>query len=142
MFPTQAQRALENYFSPGNLTALRELALRRTAERVDDQLRSHMQAHAIAGPWPAGERVLVCISEDPQSAGLVRYAKRTADRLHAPWTALYIETARSQRLSEAATRPMSRRRCGWRSGWAARLSRFQAAGALPTMSSTTRAPTT
>ena len=55
--PEQAKSALENYFSPGNLTALRELALRRTAERVDDQLRTHMQAHAIAGPWPAGERV-------------------------------------------------------------------------------------
>src|SRR3979409_212243 len=61
--PKQAERALEHYFSPGNLTALRELALRRTAERVDDQLLSHMQAHAIPGPWAAGERVLACISD-------------------------------------------------------------------------------
>ena len=53
--PKQAERALEHYFSPGNLTALRELALRRTAERVDEQLLTHMQAHAIAGPW-AGRR--------------------------------------------------------------------------------------
>lgn len=98
--PAQARRALDSYFSPGNLTALRELALRRTAQRVDEQLRSHMQAHAISGPWPAGERVLVCVSEDPRAAGLVRYAKRTADRLHAPWTALTIEIARSQRLTE------------------------------------------
>jgi two-component system sensor histidine kinase KdpD len=98
--PEQAKRALDRYFSPGNLTALRELALRRTAERVDEQLRTHMQAHAIAGPWPAGERVLVCVSEDSSVAGLIRYAKRTADRLHAPWTALYIETGRSQRLTE------------------------------------------
>ena len=64
--PKQAERALEHYFSPGNLTALRELALRRTAERVDEQLLTHMQANAIAGPWAAGERILVCISEDPR----------------------------------------------------------------------------
>jgi two-component system sensor histidine kinase KdpD len=86
--PKQAERALEHYFSPGNLTALRELALRRTAERVDEQLLTHMQANAIPGPWAAGERILVCVSEDPRAAGLVRYAKRLADRLHAPWTAL------------------------------------------------------
>src|ERR1700689_1841084 len=98
--PKQAERALEHYFSPVNLTALRELALRRTAERVDEQLLSEMQAHAIQGPWPAGERILVCVSEDPRSAGLVRYAKRLADRLHAPFTALCVETPRSQLLSE------------------------------------------
>jgi two-component system sensor histidine kinase KdpD len=98
--PEQAQRALEHYFSPGNLTALRELALRRTAERVDEQLLTHMQAHAIPGPWAAGERILVCISEDPRAAGLVRYAKRLADRLHAPFTALYVESRRHLQLSE------------------------------------------
>src|SRR5580704_16710612 len=98
--PKQAERALQHFFSPANLTALRELALRRTADRVDEQLRTEMQAHAISGPWPAGERILVCISEDPRSAGLVRYAKRLADRLHASFTALCIETARSQQLSE------------------------------------------
>src|ERR1700733_539263 len=98
--PKQAERALEHYFSPGNLTALRELALRRTAERVDEQLLNHMQANAIAGPWAAGELILVCISEDPRSAGLVRYTKRLADRLHAPWTAVSIETRRSLRLSD------------------------------------------
>jgi two-component system sensor histidine kinase KdpD len=98
--PRQAERALEHYFSPGNLTALRELALRRTAERVDEQMLTHMQEHAIPGPWAAGERVLACISEDPRSAGLVRYAKRLADRLHAPFTALCVETRRSLQLSE------------------------------------------
>jgi two-component system sensor histidine kinase KdpD len=98
--PKQAERALEHYFSPGNLTALRELALRRTADRVDEQLLTHMQANAIAGPWAAGERILVCISEDPRSAGLVRYTKRLADRLHAPWTAVSIETRRSLQLTE------------------------------------------
>jgi two-component system sensor histidine kinase KdpD len=98
--PTNAERALKHYFSRGNLTALRELALRRTADRVDDELLGHMRANAIPGPWAAGERVLVCLNEDPRSAGLVRYAKRLADRLHAPWTALTIEGARSASLSE------------------------------------------
>ncbi|PRD42842.1 two-component sensor histidine kinase [Phyllobacterium phragmitis] len=96
----QATRALKHFFSPANLTALRELALRRTAEQVDEQLLTQMQAGAIEGPWAAGERILVCVSEDPRSAGLVRYAKRLADRLHAPWTALYIECRRGSELSE------------------------------------------
>jgi two-component system sensor histidine kinase KdpD len=98
--PKQAERALEHFFSPANLTALRELALRRTAERVDEQLLSEMQARAIQGPWAAGERIIVCISEDPRAAGLVRYAKRLADRLHGPWIALYVEGRRSLQLSE------------------------------------------
>src|SRR5262245_13091916 len=99
--PKQAERALKNYFSPANLTALRELALRRTADRVDEQLLEHMRARAISGPWAAGDRILVCVSEDPRAAGLVRYAKRLADRLRAPWTALYVETKRSLQLGEA-----------------------------------------
>ena len=98
--PGQAQRALEHFFSPTNLTALRELALRRTADRVDEQLLSEMQARAIQGPWAAGERILVCVSEDPRAAALVRYTKRLADRLHAPWTALYVESRRSLQLNE------------------------------------------
>ena len=98
--PKQAERALKHYFSAANLTALRELALRRTAERVDEQLLEHMRARAISGPWAAGDRILVCVSEDPRAAGLVRYAKRLADRLHAPWTALYLETRRSLQLRE------------------------------------------
>ncbi len=98
--PETAKRAVENYFSPGNLTALRELALRRTAQRVDEQLLTHMQAHAIPGPWPAGDRVLVVVDEDPRGASLVRYARRLADRLRAPWAALHVETSRSTSLSE------------------------------------------
>ncbi|MGE0652946.1 MAG: DUF4118 domain-containing protein, partial [Alphaproteobacteria bacterium] len=98
--PAQARRALDRFFSPANLNALRELALRRTADRVDGQLRSEMLARAIEGPWAAGERVLVCVSEDPRAAGLVRYAKRVADRLHGPLTALNVETPRSLTLSE------------------------------------------
>jgi len=96
----QAQRALKHYFSPGNLTALRELALRRTAQRVDDQMLSYMQAHAIEGPWAAGERILVCVSDDPGAANRIRYARRMADRLRAKWTALYVEGPRHHLLSE------------------------------------------
>ncbi|TIU93255.1 MAG: sensor histidine kinase KdpD, partial [Mesorhizobium sp.] len=98
--PSTAQRAIENYFSPGNLTALRELALRRTAQRVDEQLLIHMQAHAIPGPWAAGERVLVCVDARPGGAARVRYARRLADRLRAPWTALHVDTPRSAAMSE------------------------------------------
>ena len=98
--PHQADRAIRHYFKPGNLTALRELALRQTAQRVDQQMLTYMRAHAISGPWAAGERVLVCVSEDPACAGLIRYTKRVADRLDAPWTALYVETPRYHRLDE------------------------------------------
>src|SRR5207244_5561706 len=99
--PQQAERAIRHYFSPGNLTALRELALRRTAQRVDEQLLSHMRAHAISGPWAAGERVLVCVSEAPSTAGFIRYARRVADHPRAPWPALYVEPAGTHRLHEA-----------------------------------------
>ncbi len=99
--PAQAERAVGHYFKPGNLTALRELALRRTAQRVDEQMVSYMRAHAIQGPWAAGERVLVCIDENPTSASLVRHARRLADRLRAPWMAIHVQTSREQRLSEA-----------------------------------------
>ena len=98
--PRQAERALEHFFGPANLTALRELALRRTAEHVDEQLLTQMQARAIQGPWAASERILICVSEDLCAAGLVRYAKRLADRLHAPFEALSIETRRSLQLTE------------------------------------------
>jgi two-component system sensor histidine kinase KdpD len=99
--PEQAQRAIQNYFLPGNLTALRELALRRTAQRVDDQMVTYMQAHAIQGPWAAGERVLVCVNERPGCQKLVRDTRRLAERLRAVWTALHIETPRDLQLSEA-----------------------------------------
>ncbi|UVK50687.1 sensor histidine kinase KdpD [Mesorhizobium sp. AR02] len=99
-FPNTAQRAIENYFSPGNLTALRELALRRTAQRVDEQLLNHMQSHAIQGPWAAGERVLVCLDARPGGAARIRYARRLADRLRAPWTALHVDSPRSASMPE------------------------------------------
>src|ERR1700743_195553 len=100
-FPDAAERAQNNFFVPGNLTALRELALRRTAQRVDAQMVNYMRAHAIQGPWEAGERVLVCVDERPGSVALVRYTRRLADRLRASWAAIYVETGRAEGLSEA-----------------------------------------
>lgn len=98
--PDQAERAIRHYFRPGNLTALRELALRRTAQRVDDQMRDYMRAHSIPGPWPAQDRIMVCVSESVFSPRLVRAAKRRADRRRVEWLAVYIETPRHYRLSE------------------------------------------
>ncbi|HEX3431118.1 MAG TPA: sensor histidine kinase KdpD [Rhizomicrobium sp.] len=100
-FAEAAERAAQNYFVPGNLTALRELALRRTAQRVDDQMVSYMRAHAIQGPWEASERVLVCVNERPGVAALVRYTRRLADRLHASWAAIHVDTPAAKRFSEA-----------------------------------------
>ena len=120
--PQQAERAVRHYFLPGNLTALRELALRRTAQRVDEQMVNYMRAHAIRGPWAAGERVLVCVNEEPNGAAVVRYARRLADRLRAPWTRA---PCRDRRAASASTRPSataSPSACGSPSGSAARPS--------------------
>ncbi|MBV8890165.1 MAG: sensor histidine kinase KdpD [Alphaproteobacteria bacterium] len=100
--PHQAERAMRHYFSPGNLTALRELALRRTAQRVDEQMVDYMRGHAISGPWAAGERLLAFIDGEPGSTALVRHARRLADRLHAPWTVLNIETVSPGKVDEQA----------------------------------------
>jgi len=86
-----AARAVEHFFKPQNLTALRELALRRAAERVDAALIERMQAQAIEGPWAAGERILACIGPDPISPTVVRTAKRLADLMDAPWLAVTVE---------------------------------------------------
>ena len=103
-----AARAVEHFFKPQNLTALRELALRRAAERVDADLIERMQAQAIEGPWAAGERILACIGPDPISPTVVRAAKRLADLMDAPWIAVTVErpgtnlgTTARQRLDEA-----------------------------------------
>jgi two-component system sensor histidine kinase KdpD len=86
-----AARAVEHFFKPQNLTALRELALRRAAERVDASLIERMQAQAIEGPWAAGERILACIGPDPVSPAVIRTAKRLADLMDAPWIAVTVE---------------------------------------------------
>lgn len=94
--PEQARRALENFFSRGNLLALRELALRAAAARVDDDLYNFMRAHGIAGPWPTRGRLLVCIDATAASENILRSAKRLADQRHLPWTALFVQTLGAQ----------------------------------------------
>lgn len=89
--PDVAKRALESFFKEGNLTALREIALRRAAEHVDSGLRDYMRRNAISGPWPAGERVMAMVGPDAMGVAVVRHAKRLADALHAPWIALHVE---------------------------------------------------
>ncbi len=89
--PGRAQTALDSFFREGNLTALRELALRRTAQQVDEQLQEYMLGHGIDASWPASERVLVCVDHQPLSRQLVRRAWRMASRLRAELLAAYIE---------------------------------------------------
>jgi two-component system sensor histidine kinase KdpD len=89
--PDVAARALDNYFREGNLAALREIGLRRAAQRVDQDVRDYMRAHAVAGPWPAGDRVLALVGLDSGAEAVVRQAKRLSDALRAPWVVLHLE---------------------------------------------------
>jgi two-component system sensor histidine kinase KdpD len=98
--PDEATRALAHFFSKSNLSALRELALRRAAQAVDAQMLDYVRTNALAGNWAAGERILVAISELPGADGLVRETKRIADAQRAPWTALSIETPRTRALPD------------------------------------------
>jgi two-component system, OmpR family, sensor histidine kinase KdpD len=98
--PELAARAIEQFFNEGNLYALRELTLRRAAERIDDQMRAYMQIRAISGPWAVGESLLVCIGPSPLSERLVRTARRQADHMNAHWSAIYVETPSHRRLSK------------------------------------------
>ena len=100
--PDEAARALGHFFSKTNLQALRELALRRAAQAVDAELLGDLRATALAGTFAAGERVLVAVDAAPTGAELVRAAKRLADALRAPWTALHVETERSRHLKPEA----------------------------------------
>lgn len=100
--PEEATRALGHFFSKSNLSALRELALRRAAQAVDAQMLEHVRAHALGGTWAGGERIVVAVSEMAGADGLVRAAKRLADALHAPWTALNVDTPRSRQLDADA----------------------------------------
>lgn len=90
--PDQAARALEQFFRKGNLTALRELSMRRAAERVDSQMVRYMQIKSIPGPWPAGDQILVCLSSHPLGERLVRSGRRLADDLGATWYVVFVET--------------------------------------------------
>jgi two-component system sensor histidine kinase KdpD len=94
----QAAEAVENFFREGNLSALRELALRHTAERVDAQMQRYRREHAIDTVWPVTERVLVCIGPSPLSARLVRAGRRLAAQLEAPWVVAYVETPTHRNL--------------------------------------------
>jgi two-component system sensor histidine kinase KdpD len=99
--PQQVERALSNFFQKGNLIALREMALRQTADRVDAQMREYRDEKAIAPVWAAGERIVVAIGPDHHGEQRVRAAKRLADALDAPWQAVYVETPRLLRLPQA-----------------------------------------
>ena len=90
--PEQAARAVDRFFRKGNLTALRELALRRTAEHVDAAVQDYRRDHAIEATWPVTDRILVCIRPNPESGRLVRAARRLATRLRAPWIAAWVES--------------------------------------------------
>lgn len=105
--PEQASRALDKFFRKGNLTALREMSLRRAAERVDGQMRSYMQMRAISGPWAASERLLVCVSPSPLAEKLIRTTRRLADELNAEWFAVYVEIT-----SKPENNPANRERIG------------------------------
>src|SRR4030095_10002330 len=100
----QAQEAVKHFFRKGNLIALRELALRRTADRVDEQMQAYMRDHAIGKTWPVAERILVCVSPSPFSPQLVRAGHRLARRLGAGWIVAYVETPAHARLSQAHRR--------------------------------------
>lgn len=105
--PENAQRAIEGFFKPANLTALRELALRRAADRVDDQMVDFLRRSAIEGPWATAERLLVLVGPDALSEKVVRTASRLASGLNAPWTVMSLakgdaspDLAEAQRLDE------------------------------------------
>jgi len=100
--PQQIGQALENFFGKGKLTALRELALRTAASRVDAEMLAWMQANAVKGPWPAEERLLVCINEAPVARSLVRAGRRMADRSRLPWIVATVMTPRHEALPSEA----------------------------------------
>ena len=118
--PQQAERAVQNFFRKGNLIALRELALRRTADRVDAQMQHYRRDHAIAQTWPTNERLLVGVSPGPLSARLVRAARRMA-----AGHARGMDRRGGRDAQDACACPKPRatslcRRCGWPSSWAPR----------------------
>lgn len=107
-FPETARRAADNFFKPENLTALRELALRRMAQTVDDQLVAAMRERGVEGPWAAGERILVLVGGDPMGATLVRAGRRLSDSMmDAPWTVAYVEQPNRNLLGPAQSERLS-----------------------------------
>ena len=98
--PNQAERAIRNFFRKGNLIALRELALRRTADRVDDQMLQYRRDQFVSPVWQTRDSLLACVGTGAGGEKIVRTTARVATRLEAPWHAIYIETPALQRLSE------------------------------------------
>ncbi len=98
--PKQAQRAMENFFRRGNLVALRELTLTRAAHKMDTELLNYMRAKAISGPWPAGERLMVCIAPSPYAKQLLRKGYQIAKDAHAEWYAVYVSTPALKEMSD------------------------------------------
>ncbi|HZX31195.1 MAG TPA: two-component system sensor histidine kinase KdpD, partial [Rhodocyclaceae bacterium] len=99
--PNQAERAIRNFFRKGNLIALRELALRRTADRVDDQMLQYRREQFVASVWQTRDSLLASIGPGEGSERIVRTAARIAGRLEVPWHAIYVETPELQRLPDA-----------------------------------------
>ncbi|KQV81175.1 DUF4118 domain-containing protein [Rhizobacter sp. Root1221] len=100
--PQQAATAVRNFFRKGNLIALRELALRRTADRVDDEMLDYRRSRSVAPVWQTREALLLCIGPDDRTEKLVRATARMAAQLDVPWHCIYVETPRLQRLQEAS----------------------------------------
>ncbi len=102
--PDNARRAADNFLQLGNLTALRELALRRTAQRVDDQMVDYLRQNAIEGPWPTNDRILVCVGGDGGSEQVVRQAARMAKSLNGTWVAVHAASNAEVNLDPDAQR--------------------------------------
>jgi len=98
--PEQAARAMEQFFEAGNLIALREITLRRAANRVDEQMREYLETYSTPELWPVTERLLVCISGGPSSERLIRTARRLAEELKTEWYTLYVETAENDKITQ------------------------------------------
>ena len=105
--PEEASRALGHFFSKTNLSALRELALRRTAQAVDAEMLGDLKAQMLGGAWAAGDRVVVAVDRSAGAGEVVRAGKRLADALRAPWTVVHIETPRDRRLGDAASQRLA-----------------------------------
>jgi two-component system sensor histidine kinase KdpD len=98
--PRQAERAMQNFFQRGNLVALRELTLTHAARKMDTELLNYMRAKAISGPWPAGERLMVCIAPSPYAKQLLRKGYTIAKEAHAEWYAAYVSTPALKEMSD------------------------------------------
>ncbi len=98
--PKQAERAMQNFFQRGNLVALRELMLTHAAHKMDTELLNYMRAKAISGPWPVGERLMVCIAPSPYAKQLLRKGYQIAKDAHAEWYAVHVSTPALKEMSD------------------------------------------